>query len=88
MLVFEFWYHQFYLRLAYVVLLPLAAIFWLSAWAWAASVASVFRGSYGDSFFGSDDLDRYSSSIAACAALGAFTWYVMPAVAPLPTTPC
>jgi len=74
MLVFEFWYHQFYLRLAYVVLLPLAAIFWLSAWAWAASVASVFRGSYGDSFFGSDDLDRYSSSIAACAALGAFTW--------------
>lgn len=73
MLVFELWYHQFYLRLAYVVLLPLAAIFWLSAWAWAASVASVFRGSY-NSFWGSDDLNRYSSSIAACAALGAFTW--------------
>lgn len=74
MIVFELWYHKFYLRLVYVVLLPLAAIFWLSSWAWAASVASAFRGGYNGGFFQDDSLDRYGSSIAACAALGAFTW--------------
>ena len=72
MIAFERFFPQFYIRLTYVVLLPITAIFWLSAWAWAASVASVFRG-YNSSFWG-DDLNRYSSSIAACAALGAFTW--------------
>jgi hypothetical protein len=72
MLVLEWRFHQFYVRLAYLVLLPLCAIFWLSAWAWSASVASAFRGYY--SGFGDDDWDRYAASIAACAALGAFTW--------------
>ncbi|KAK0388639.1 hypothetical protein NLU13_4882 [Sarocladium strictum] len=74
MIVFGRWYHQFYIRLTYVVLLPLTAIFWLSAWAWSASVASAFRGAYNDALFRSTALGRYGASIAACAALGAFTW--------------
>jgi hypothetical protein len=72
MIAFQYKFQKFYIRLTYVVLLPLCAIFWLSAWAWAASVASAFRGY--DSFFRDSALDRFSRSIAACAALGAFTW--------------
>ena len=79
MIVFELWFHQFYLRLTYVVLLPLCAIFWLSGWAWAASIASAFRGAYDGRLFRDDDLDKYGDSMAACAALGAFTWSVFSA---------
>jgi hypothetical protein len=78
MLLFEWKFHNLFLRIAYVVLLPLGAIFWLSAWAWAASVASAFRSIWTGT--GSSNLDKFSASIAACAALGAFTWIAFVAV--------
>lgn len=86
MIAFERFAPQFYLRLTYVVLLPLSAIFWLSAWAWAASVASVWSG-YDSSFWGGE-LSRYSASIAACAALGAFTWVAVVALTILYVLAC
>ena len=75
MLASEFFAPQLYLRLAFIGALVLDAIFWLSAWAWAASVASSWLGYYDDWGFGHDtSLNRYGSSMAAAAALGAVTW--------------
>ncbi|CAM1511183.1 Fc.00g086960.m01.CDS01 [Cosmosporella sp. VM-42] len=78
MLVSEFFAPQLYFRLAFVGALILDAIFWLSAWAWAASVASDWISYYNNWGFGSDSgLDKYGSSMAAAAALGAFTWVLI-----------
>ena len=75
MIFFEFSLHKLYIRIVFIVLLVLADIFWLSAWAWAASVASSFFG-----FFGDDHPEGvfagYGASMAAGAALGALNWYV------------
>ena len=75
MIFFEFSLHKLYVRIMFIVLLVLADIFWLSAWAWAASVASSFF-----SLVGNDHLEGafagYGASMAAGAALGALNWYV------------
>jgi hypothetical protein len=61
--------HLFY-RVAFLVGYILSIIFWLSAWAWSASWASLYLGTsyyyYGVSQFG--------VSSAACAGLGAVVW--------------
>lgn len=67
MLAAEFFAHNLFIRIVFVVALALDAIFWLSGWAWAASLASAYNGVYGDA-------DAYGASMAAAAALGAFTW--------------
>jgi hypothetical protein len=74
MLTAEFFAPQLYIRLAFVGALILAAIFWLSAWAWAASVASTVLGYDGLYYYYNDTFKSYGSSMAAGAALGAFTW--------------
>ncbi|KAM5348441.1 hypothetical protein ACJ41O_008265 [Fusarium nematophilum] len=73
MLASEFFAPQFYLRLLFIGGLILSAIFWLSAWAWAASFAAdIYRLGGRHS-----DLDPWGASIAAGAALGAFTWVLI-----------
>lgn len=74
MLASEFFAPQLYLRLAFVGALILAAIFWLSAWAWAASVASSVLGLDAYYYIYNDTFKSYGNSMAAAAALGAFTW--------------
>jgi len=54
----------------------LSVIFWLSAWAWSASIASVFLTAYGGFYLG--NYDSYwkaeGAALAACAGLGAVVW--------------
>ncbi|KAF7546587.1 hypothetical protein G7Z17_g8334 [Cylindrodendrum hubeiense] len=77
MLVSEFFAPQLYIRIAFIGALILDAIFWLSAWAWAASVAASFF-SYFDGFYGHNNtIDAYGGSMAACAALGAVIWVLV-----------
>ncbi|KAK3896701.1 hypothetical protein C8A05DRAFT_39751 [Staphylotrichum tortipilum] len=61
----EIWAPQFYYRIGMLVGQILAIIFWLTAWAWSASVASVWL-SYRYKTFG--------GSLAGCAGLGAIAW--------------
>ncbi len=49
----------------------LAIIFWLTAWAWSASVASIWLG--GGYYYRSD---AFGGALAGCAGLGAVAWYV------------
>ncbi|KAK7432608.1 hypothetical protein QQZ08_000816 [Neonectria magnoliae] len=77
MLVSEFLAPQLYFRIALIAALILDAIFWLSAWAWAASVASSFFSYYNDFYGRSSDLEAYGGSMAAGAALGAVTWVLV-----------
>ncbi|KAH7160240.1 hypothetical protein B0J13DRAFT_124827 [Dactylonectria estremocensis] len=79
MLVSEFFAPQLYYRIAFIIGLILNAIFWLSAWAWAASVASSFFSYYNsyDGYYRSKSLDAYGGSMAACAALGAVVWVLV-----------
>ncbi|KAH7114147.1 hypothetical protein B0J13DRAFT_460365 [Dactylonectria estremocensis] len=72
MLASEFFAPQLYFRLAFICGLILAAIFWLSAWAWAASFASDLYRMYWYS-----DSNPWAASMAAGAVLGAFTWVVV-----------
>src|SRR5262249_5262741 len=66
-------------RIVYVIVLCLLAIFWLSAWAWAASVASAYFAYYHGDYYYDDDVDHeftaYGASMAAGAAIGAVNWY-------------
>ena len=76
MLASEFFAPNLYLRLGFVAALILDAIFWLSAWAWAASVASDVLKLYDNSwhYYGGDRFHAYGASMAAGAALGAVNW--------------
>jgi hypothetical protein len=68
MIASELFFPRLYYRLAFIVFLVLACIFWLSAWAWAARWAG-FLGEYG----------RYADiygSITAAALFGALVWCV------------
>jgi hypothetical protein len=73
MLASEFFAPQLYIRIAFIGALILCAIFWLSAWAWAASVASSFYSWY-DGWYGDHTFSAYGGSMAAAAAIGAVTW--------------
>ncbi|KAJ4270513.1 hypothetical protein NW762_002200 [Fusarium torreyae] len=78
MLAAEFFAPQLYIRLLFFGALVLAAIFWLSAWAWAAAWASDFYSVYHSYGFGrAKELDAWGASLAAGAALGAVTWLLI-----------
>lgn len=73
MLVSEFFAPNLYFRILFVVALTLNAIFWLAAWAWAASAAASWNSYWWDG----DNSDAYGASMAAEAALGALVWFVV-----------
>ena len=71
--------HLFY-RIIAVILYAFSIIFWLSAWAWSASVASLWLSVYSSyGYYGYND-SYYSAgkaegaALAACAGLGALVW--------------
>ncbi|RYO75157.1 hypothetical protein DL766_005210 [Monosporascus sp. MC13-8B] len=70
--VVEIWYAQSYYRVVVLVAYVLAVIFWLSAWAWAASWGS-FILAYAN-YYG--PYQRYGSVVAACAGLSAIVWVI------------
>ncbi|KAH6895231.1 hypothetical protein B0T10DRAFT_210941 [Thelonectria olida] len=76
MLASEFFAPQLYIRIAFIGALILCAIFWLSAWAWAASVASSFYSWY-DGWYSDNTFSAYGGSMAAAAAIGAVTWVLV-----------
>ncbi|KAB5577901.1 hypothetical protein GE09DRAFT_1260788 [Coniochaeta sp. 2T2.1] len=72
----EIWWPHLFYRLIALVAYTLSIIFWLSAWAWAASTAALWlidvcnygrcsRSSYAE---------REGGALAACAGLGAIIW--------------
>jgi hypothetical protein len=73
----EIWFPRFFYRIIALVAYILSIIFWLSAWAWAASTAAVWLGSYcylGVCSSPSGYASREGGALAACAALGAVIW--------------
>ncbi|KAK4236032.1 hypothetical protein C8A03DRAFT_17280 [Achaetomium macrosporum] len=65
----ELWAAQHFYRIGALIGYIFSIIFWLSAWAWSATWASVFLspgGSRADNSFG--------GALAGCAALGAVVW--------------
>ena len=73
MLVSEFLFQAIYFRIVFILAILLDIIFWLAAWAWAASVAADALD-YNDLFGVSTELEKYGRSMAAGAALGAINW--------------
>jgi hypothetical protein len=76
-LAVEIWAPHMFYRIVALVCYILSIIFWLSAWAWAASTAAVWLSTV--CYFGvcgSPDGAAKSegSALAACAALGAVAW--------------
>ncbi|KAI0864136.1 hypothetical protein F4860DRAFT_431187 [Xylaria cubensis] len=76
MLAIGYWVPQFYYRIIIIVGQLLSVIFWITAWAWAASWAS-----YTLSFDNYSSYDKirgawmaYGETIAACAGIGAGVW--------------
>ncbi|KAK4100220.1 hypothetical protein N658DRAFT_507961 [Parathielavia hyrcaniae] len=69
----EIWSPALFYRIAALVLYILSIIFWLSAWAFSASIASVFLGSYYGSRLGGV-YQSYGGALAGCAGLGAVVW--------------
>ncbi|KAI1261036.1 hypothetical protein F5Y18DRAFT_403150 [Xylariaceae sp. FL1019] len=67
---------RFYYRVGVLVAQILTIIFWLSAWAWAASWAAYILSF--DSYAGFDgiggSLKAFGQSIGACAGIGALIW--------------
>ena len=66
----EIWAPQWYFRIAVFVAYILSIIFWLTGWAWSASLAS-YMLSY-ISYYG--PYKNYGLAMAGCAALGAVVW--------------
>lgn len=65
---------RYYYRIAALIGYILGIIFWLSAWAWAASVAAFWLSyvcSYG---YCDGPFKGEGGSMAACAGLGAVVW--------------
>ncbi|KAH7261484.1 uncharacterized protein BKA55DRAFT_561458 [Fusarium redolens] len=78
MLASEYFAPHLYMRLLFFGSLVLTAIFWLSAWAWAASWAADFYRVYDDYGLGrANGLDAWGATLAAGAALGAVTWVLV-----------
>ncbi len=69
----EIWAPQMFYRIIAVIAYIFSMIFWLSAWAWAASSASAWLSL---SQFGVIDNSWKSEggALAACAAFGAIVW--------------
>ncbi|CAI0653983.1 unnamed protein product [Colletotrichum noveboracense] len=71
---------QFYFRLALLIAYGVNVLFWLSGWAWSASIASLFLGNtcIGSTCFGpTTEETRYGASMAAAAGVGAINWVMM-----------
>ncbi|KAE9580506.1 hypothetical protein CGCF415_v000641 [Colletotrichum fructicola] len=71
---------QFYFRLALLIAYGVNVLFWLSGWAWSASIASLFLGNtcIGSTCFGpTTEETRYGASMAAAAGVGAVNWVMM-----------
>lgn len=73
----EFKMPQYYYRIAALVAFAFSLIFWLSAWAWSASLASFWLSTvcYGGVCVGADNYaKKEGGALAACAGLGAVVW--------------
>lgn len=68
----ELWAQQFFFRIGALIVYILSIIFWLSAWAWSASEASIWLMSSAGGYY------RYNSNVggalAGAAAVGAVAW--------------
>jgi len=73
----EIWAPHMFYRLIALIAYVLSIIFWLSAWAWAASSAAVWLGSYcylGVCSSPGGAAKNEGGALAGCAALGAVIW--------------
>ncbi|KAF6833027.1 hypothetical protein CPLU01_05823 [Colletotrichum plurivorum] len=69
-----------YFRLALLIAYGTNVLFWLSGWAWSASIAALFLGDacIGSTCFGpTTEEKKYGGSMAAAAAVGAVNWVMM-----------
>lgn len=69
-----------YYRIAALIVYILSCIFWLSAWAWSASLASFWLATYCNGFLCGSTGDygkQVGGALAGCAALGAVTWILV-----------
>lgn len=89
-LFLEFRAQHFFFRILLLIAYVISIIFWLSAWAWSASAASLwlsyagdFDCSYDSNFNyvcdqnGSNPWKREGAALAACAGLGALIWILL-----------
>lgn len=67
-----FFPHLFY-RLVFLILYFFAVVFWLSAWAWSASLAN-FWLSFSSFGATSSETTQVGAALAGCAGLGAVVW--------------
>lgn len=70
---------HFYFRIAVLIGYGTNCLFWLSGWAWSASIAALFLGDtcvQGTCFGPTTEEKRYGGSMAGAAAVGAVNWYV------------
>ena len=66
----ELWSPHLFYRIAFLIGYILSIIFWLSAWAWSASSASVWLSGWWRSGPG----EKHGQALAVCAGLGAVVW--------------
>jgi hypothetical protein len=72
-----------YFRLAIIIAYLLNIVFWLSGWAWSASIAALYLTTTCSSYLGSSYCSapssfevKFGASMAAAAGLGALAWCV------------
>ncbi|GKT45756.1 uncharacterized protein ColSpa_05937 [Colletotrichum spaethianum] len=68
-----------YFRIAVLIGYATNCLFWLSGWAWTASIAALFLGNtciQSTCFAPTTEEKRYGGSMAGAAAVGAVNWYV------------
>ncbi|KAK0701707.1 hypothetical protein B0T26DRAFT_528008 [Lasiosphaeria miniovina] len=73
-LALEIWAPQYFYRIAAFVLYILSIIFWLSAWAWSASLAGLWLGYNTLGGVLPKEYKDEGSALGACAGLGALVW--------------
>ncbi|TQN71409.1 hypothetical protein CSHISOI_03951, partial [Colletotrichum shisoi] len=69
-----------YLRVVVLVGYAATCLFWLSGWAWSASIAALFLGNtciQSTCFGPTTEEKRYGGSMAGAAAVGAINWALM-----------
>ncbi|KAK1635026.1 hypothetical protein BDP81DRAFT_322719 [Colletotrichum phormii] len=69
-----------YFRIAVLIGYGTNCLFWLSGWAWSASIAALFLGDtcvQGTCFGPTTEEKRYGGSMAGAAAVGAVNWVLM-----------
>jgi hypothetical protein len=70
----ELWAPHMFYRIVALIGYIFSIIFWLSAWAWSASVASIWLA--GSSYYSTGE-KPLGGALAGCAGLGAIAWYVV-----------